>query len=141
QARRHAGCPFEVGTGIRGHSERGKPLESSFSRSSHRAAIENVGSEIQAVVEARDDQVGLAGQNSLAMQRHVDAVSGGAVDGKLGFTDLHQPERTIEAERVTSGALLDIRRTKYDVRPGSECFLQQLNSARTVPIIIAEKHE
>ncbi len=134
------GCLLISGCGRR-NGERQMPLQRAFASSSHGPTVEHVRAQIEPVVHAGHDQVRLPGQNPLAIEGQINAIGRSAVDGKDSVAVFHESERSIEAQRMTRGALFAIRSANHDVARCRKCAAQHRQPPRTIAIVVGEKNQ
>ena len=90
------------------HGDRLIAEQRAFERARHRARIRHVVADIEAVVDAGDDEIGRAVQH--LVDGDVDAVGRRAVDGVDAIADVLEAERPAQRQRVSDGAGLGLRR-------------------------------
>ena len=97
---------------------------------------------VQARVDAGDNEVRRPRQHPAhGVERHVDAVRGGAVDGEDLRLHLADAQRPMEAEGVARRALLRLGRHE-DHREGlPEAVAEGRDAAACVAVVVGEEHE
>ena len=78
----------------------------------HRTGIGDIVTQIGSVIDPRDHQVGPDRQQ--AVNAHIDAIGGGAVNGKEPVAQLEDPQGRVQRQGVSGGAPLAVGRDDRD---------------------------
>ena len=95
----------------------------------------------ETVVDPAHDQIGLARQNPLSKQGKIDTVRGRTIDRMITARPDFMPQRSIQGQRMTTGALLGQRRHDHNIGYLGERGRQGLNSTGPNPIVIRNQDQ
>ena len=132
----------KVRTGVGTGSDRRDPPQGSLPRGRDRARIKGVLPEVHPVVDAGNDEIGLAWKHApTGMDRHIDAVGRGSVESKDPGFDASQPKRAVKVERMARSALLGLGRQKDYVRLRRERRPHRPDACARVSVVVRQEDQ